>query len=119
MRILFVDDDPNMHRLVRLMFRNSPYKLETVSAARIALHKLNNNDFDLIISDLQMPEMDGITFLKELRAANHKQKVIIMSAFGLKQMTDVALANGASLILEKPFHKDQLFKAIARISKEI
>lgn len=116
MRILFVDDDPNMHRLVELMFRDSPIELESVSTARIALHKLGKEKFDLIISDLQMPEMDGISFLKKLQAGAHKQKVIIMSAFGLKQMADMALANGASLVLEKPFQKEQLLSAISKIS---
>ena len=95
MRILFVDDDPNMHRLVELMFRDAPFEFETAASARIALHKVGNKPYDCIISDLQMPGMDGITFIKELRVLNPRQKVIIMSAFGLKKMTD-----GSADILE-------------------
>ena len=116
MHILFVDDDPNMLRLVDLMLRNSPFEVEVTSSARIALHKLANQQFDLIVSDLQMPGMDEISFIKELRANNHKQKVIIMSAFGLKKLSDIALASGASLVLEKPFQKEQLVQAIKKIT---
>ncbi len=116
MHLLLIDDDPNMHRLIKLMLKNSQVHLEAVSSARIALKKLKDNFYDLIISDLQMPEMDGIAFLKELRARNHKVKVIIMSAYGLQKMDDIAIASGASLVLEKPIQKEKLFKAIQQVT---
>lgn len=115
MQLLLIDDDPNMRRLIKLMFKNTEIHLEAVSSARIALKKLEDKSYDLIISDLQMPEMDGIAFLKELKARKHKERVIIMSAFGLQKMSDMAVAAGASLVLEKPIQKEKLFKAIQQV----
>lgn len=119
MRVLFVDDDPNMHRLVELMFRDAPFESVNASSARVALHKLKNESFDCIISDLQMPEMDGLTFLEKLLLLNPDQKVIIMSAFGLKKLAETALASGAALVLEKPFQKKQLLQAIYSVINKV
>jgi len=115
MRLLFVDDDPNMHRLVELMLRDTSYQLEIVSSARMALYKINSDSYDVIISDLQMPGMDGIALIKELRSKNFLQPVVIISAYGLEKMAEMAINSGASMVLEKPFRREQLLEAIEKL----
>jgi len=118
MKLLLLDDDPNMRRLIKLMFKNTKIQLDTVASGRTALRKLKDSSYDLIISDLQMPEMDGIAFLKELKAGKHTEPVIIMSAYGLQKMADMALDAGAVMVLEKPIQKEKLFKAVKKIISE-
>jgi len=115
MKLLLVDDDPNMRRLITLMFKSSKIQLEAAASARTALRKLKDNTYDIIISDLQMPEIDGIAFLKELKAAGHSIPVIIMSAYGLQKLADMALEAGAVMVLEKPIQKKILLKAVNKI----
>jgi len=110
--ILIVDDDPNMHRLIQLYLNKTNAVVTTASSARVALHKMNSQSFNLMISDLQMPQMDGIELVRTVRAAGRTLPVLIISAFGLQTHAHNALNAGANKVLEKPFERKELLEAI-------
>lgn len=110
--ILAVDDDPNMHRLLKLYLRAEVFSVTTVSSGRMALHKLDTERFELIVSDIQMPQMDGIALVKEIRARKNAIPIIIISAFGTQAQAQKALDAGANVVVEKPFEQEKLVKII-------
>lgn len=110
--ILAVDDDPNMQRLLNFYLPANIFSVITVSSGRLALHHLSNREFDLVISDIQMPEMDGIELVKEIRQRNQNIPIIVVSAFGKLSQEQKILKVGANTILEKPFEQDKLIETI-------
>lgn len=111
-KILVVDDDPNMHRLIELYLNSEQYKITSVSSGRMALHKLKEAEFDLIISDIQMPQMDGIRMTEEIRKKNKDIPIIVISAFGKNSHSTQAREAGANLVIEKPFEQETLVDKI-------
>lgn len=112
--ILIVDDDPNMHRMLGLYLRNEPFEVDFASNGRIGLHKVSQNSYNLIISDLQMPEVDGITFIRQLKEKKASVPVIVISAFGYDQLINDAREAGACQVLQKPFDSKHLMRIIRR-----
>ena len=114
--ILFVDDDPNMQKMVELFMRKSKHKLSCAKNGRSALKYMENNNFDLVITDIQMPELDGLALIDEIRKINTDVPIVIISAFGQESMSRKALEKGAVKILHKPFESRQLFEVIDQFS---
>lgn len=110
--ILFVDDDPHMQKMVELFMRNSPHRLTCARNGRSALKMLVNNSFDLIITDIQMPELDGLSLIEEIRKTDLEIPIVIISAFGQDKMSQRAIQKGAAKILNKPFDSNQLLNVI-------
>lgn len=117
--ILAVDDDPNMQRLIKFYLASKIFSVTTVSSGRLALHQLATQNFDLIISDIQMPQMDGIDLVKEVRRRNQSLPVIIISAFGKSVHEQQLLQAGADIILEKPFEQERLIATIDDLLNKI
>ena len=116
-KILYVDDDPNMQKMVELFMRRSKHVLNSAKNGRSALKLLENNSYDLIITDIQMPELDGLSLIDEIKKQKLKVPVIIVSAFGQDNMSEIGLKKGAVKILLKPFESKQLFDAIDKYTK--
>lgn len=111
-KILFVDDDVNMQKMVEIFLRGQGVHLEFASNGRSALHKLGKNEFDLVFSDVQMPEMDGIELLKSILISFPKMPVVLVSAYEKNQLNSKALEHGAKAVINKPFDSAQLIAII-------
>ena len=103
--VLFVDDDPNMCRMIELFSKDQDINIQCAGNGRYALKYLAMQKYDLIFTDLQMPEMDGLSFLRHLRQTEITIPVIIISAFGQESDTKQALNLGASDVMSKPFDR--------------
>ncbi len=115
LKILVVDDDPNMHRLINLYLKDSKAEVVTTSSGRMALQKMTKQGFHLIISDMQMPQMDGIELVKKIRSLGSTIPVLIVSAFGYYSHASKAIRAGANVVLEKPFERDELLRVIKQL----
>ncbi len=113
-KVLFVDDDPHMHRIVNILLEKENFALEFARNGRIALHLIEQNKYDLIISDIQMPELDGLNLIKKLREKFADIPVVLISAYGLEQISTMAKESGAFDVLFKPFQRDVLVSVIKR-----
>lgn len=113
--ILAVDDEPHMLRLLeRIITEKTQYRIKTVNNSLEVPEILEQGDFDLIITDLKMPGMDGIDILKHVREHNRSEEVIIMTAFGSLESAIEALQQGVFDYITKPFKKEQIIFTVDR-----
>ena len=115
-RLLIVDDEINMQKVLRMLFKRYNYDVVTVSNGKEALNLLQNgNRFDLILSDLKMPEMDGIGLLKKLKDSGDITPLILITAYGSISEAVEAMKLGAADFITKPFNKEDLQSIVNRI----
>jgi CheY-like chemotaxis protein len=119
-RILLVDDVPAVRLSIRAALEAVGYQVLEASDGKEALTLLDSQGVDLIVTDLWMPNLDGVELLKRLRAGNANIRVIAISGGGMRKPIDVsaALAQtwGADAVLYKPFDNDDLVAEIKRLA---
>jgi len=113
-RILIVDDKEMMRDSVATMLSRKGHGVTVSSGARAALDKIAARPFDAVITDLQMPEMDGLELLAEIRRHDEQLPVVFMTAFGTVETAVAAMKRGAFDYLTKPFSGDALLVAVDR-----
>ena len=116
-RILLVDDDPGLLRLLSIRLRAEQYEVEAVESAHRALAVLNRFEPDLVITDLRMDKMDGIGLLKELQERSPGLRVLIVTAHGTIPDAVAATQSGAFGFLTKPIDKQELLDHVERALK--
>ncbi|HWP56363.1 MAG TPA: sigma-54 dependent transcriptional regulator [Candidatus Acidoferrales bacterium] len=107
-RVLVVDDEPNILALFERVLGKEGYRVECASAAEAALGRLETEWFDLIISDLKMPGLDGLELLKRAKALNPGVPFVILTAYGTVESAVTAMKEGANDYLTKPINNEQL-----------
>lgn len=118
-RILVVDDEPSIVTLVKFNLENSGFQVETASDGRQAVILAKMNEYDLIVLDIMLPELDGMDVLKELRKAEVEIPVILLTAKDEELDKILGLELGADDYITKPFSPRELVarvKAILRRS---
>jgi two-component system response regulator GlrR len=116
-KILLVDDDPGLLRLLSIRLRAEDYEVEAVESAHKALAVLHRFRPDLVITDLKMDKMDGIGLLKELQTKSPGLRVVIITAHGTIPDAVTATQSGAFGFLTKPIDKDELMETVERAMK--
>jgi CheY-like chemotaxis protein len=104
--VLVVDDDPAVQRLLERIIRNEGHDPVVVASGREALGRLVSATFDLIITDINMPDVDGIELILAVRESGHDMPIIAISGGGLipaDSLLQDARALGAIEIVSKPF----------------
>ena len=118
-KILVVDDEIYMRRLLfDLLKQNGGYLVEVASSAEEALEKIKGAAFDLIISDIMMPGMNGFELLKEIRAMNIETAVIFITGYGSVDAAVEAIKLGVIDYIEKPFDIEQFKNLVSKILNE-
>jgi len=110
--ILIVDDDPEMHDLVRAMLKDSHWSPDCVLRGEAALAKLKDQTYDVILTDILMPEMDGLTLLQWIQSVSPETKVLIMTAANRPDRVAGSIRGHAAGYLSKPFSRGQLLEAL-------
>jgi len=111
-RILVVDDDPHFLRVLARILSGENFLVTSAAGACDALELLKCAQFDLVISDLRMPDCDGLNFLESLRQAGNTVPVIILTAYGEVDTYLAAMNAGATEYLNKPIQSDELLKTV-------
>ena len=117
--ILLVEDDESVRGVLRRMLERAGYTVVPTSNGKAALRTLEEGRFDLVITDIVMPEMDGIEFVRALRRMSVRPKVIAISG-GRGSATSylaMALAFGAEATLAKPVSATELIEEIERVMR--
>jgi DNA-binding NtrC family response regulator len=117
-RILLVDDVENARIGLSRLLTNEGFVVDTVSNGFEALSFLRQQDVDLIISDINMPEMNGIGFLKELNKNFPKSNVIMITAYGGVESYIEAMNLGAFEYVNKPIKIEELKSILKKIFKD-
>ncbi len=106
--ILVVDDDPAMRHLLSVILTDHGWEARAVSAAQDALRELEARDYDLVLTDVRMPGMDGLALLAAIQRLRPELTVIVMSAYGAQEAALEAMKAGAYDYLSKPFKRDEV-----------
>jgi DNA-binding NtrC family response regulator len=113
-RILIVDDDQRTRRVLQILARKMDLSAETAAGADLGLACFRRERSDLVVTDLKMPEKDGLELLTELRAIDAEVPVIVLTAHGTVTTAVAAMKLGAVDFLQKPFDVDALELVIRR-----
>lgn len=114
-RLLIVDDEPGLCELLADSFRLSGFEVETALDGLSALRILERAKFDLVITDVSMPHLDGLELVQKLRENNGNQPVIVLSARNSKPDINAALRLGADDYVSKPFGLEELSLRVAAV----
>ena len=116
--VLLVDDDDNVLKTISPMLTDAGYNVLSVTKARAGFDQLQSHSVDLIITDIIMPEMEGIEFILKLRKESPSVPIIAISGSGRSSRFDyltMARRLGATAVLEKPFGREELLSVVAEV----
>jgi two-component system NtrC family response regulator len=112
MRILLADDDTSLRRVIQFKLENNGYKVTAVADGQHALDRLRDDRFDLLLSDIKMPRVDGIELLEHAKNLQPDLKVILITAHATVSQAVEAVKLGAFDYITKPFEDERLFVAL-------
>ncbi len=116
-RILVIDDNPNILDILAEMLTNAGYEVVEATNGKEGVRLFRQMHFDLVITDLLMPEKDGLEVVMELRKDFPEVKIITLSGgdiYGHSSL-ETSTALGAALSIRKPFTEDQLLGAVREV----
>lgn len=117
-RILVVDDDVGICECVEWIFQRKGYECVVANTGAAGVAKLRSGDFDLVITDLKLPDMSGFDIIGEVKQLDLEIPVILMTSFSSMESAIEALRKGAIDYVIKPFHNDEFAFAAERAINE-
>jgi len=114
-RIFFVDDEPQVRKIVQRTIERHGYDVVCFEDGTSCLNELAIGDCDLLITDVNMPKLDGIELLEKVKKMRPLLDVLIVTGYGNIPMAVRAVKNGAYDFIEKPLDRDRLIPAIQDI----
>ena len=116
-RILIVDDEKKMRHILQLILEREGFKTEQAENGRVALDMLKNGRFSLMITDLKMPELDGLSLLDAAKKNDPDFPVVVITAFGTIENAVEAMQKGAIDYITKPFEEEKILITVSRSLK--
>ncbi|PJE46321.1 MAG: DNA-binding response regulator [Sediminibacterium sp.] len=113
--ILVVEDELNLHEALKLNLEMEGYEVTSAYDGNEALKKVENAYFDLIIMDIMLPELDGISVTESIRVHNNEVPILMLSAKNAPADKVLGLKKGADDYLTKPFNLDELLIRVAKL----
>ena len=110
--LLIVEDDLTFSTMLKTWLKKKGFEVETVGTCTRAKKMLSTGSFDLILSDLRLPDQDGLTLLSSLRDKSDQTPFIIMTSYAEVQNAVLAMKRGATDYIKKPIQPDELLKKI-------
>ena len=117
-QILFVEDDAMNRRVVKDMLSVAGAEMSEAEDAESGLKMIDEGDYNIILMDLRMPGMDGLTAIRHIRSRTDSKStlpVIVVTADTAANLREICLTNGADEVLMKPVAMNALFDAIGRM----
>src|SRR5210317_2130635 len=105
--ILVVDDELSMREFLKILLEKEGHRVTTASDASSVLDLMQNEDFDLVLSDIRMPGMGGLSLLEKIKEINNSIPVIMITAYASPENAVVAMKSGAFDYITKPFKVDE------------
>ena len=116
-KVLIVDDSVSMRQMVGFTLRQGGYDVVEAEHGQDALNKLQSTTVDLVLTDLNMPVMDGITLIQNLRRipAMKSKPILMLTTEGLAAKKEQGKAAGATGWIVKPFDPEKLLQTLAKV----
>lgn len=119
MTVLIVDDEADVSRGLTEFLCEQGYSAEAAVGGADAVSRLGKARFDLVVSDIRMPDLDGVQLLRKIKAEWPAAEVILMTAYGSKESAIEALRLGAYDYIEKPFDVEELLNATVNCLRSV
>ncbi|HEY3359317.1 MAG TPA: sigma-54 dependent transcriptional regulator [Polyangia bacterium] len=113
-RILLADDDASLRRVIEFNLQELGYQVDAVGAGAEALIRLREHEYDLVVTDIKMPDVDGLTVLDGVKRLQPRAPVILITAFASVEAAVEAMKRGAYDYVTKPFNRDEFKLIVAR-----
>jgi len=113
-KVLIVDDEPNICDLLEELLSRQDYVIETCLSGQEALAKMKDDTYDMVISDLKMPGINGIELIKAVKAGSPDTAAVLVTGYATVETAVEALRFGADDYVTKPFNIDELRKVVSR-----
>jgi DNA-binding NtrC family response regulator len=117
--VLVVDDEAGMRMALQANFQREGWRVETASGASDALRKMRSESFPLVVTDVRMPDGNGLQLMRTVRNSHPSTAVIVLTAFGNVPEAVKAIQDGACDYLTKPISFEQLQVSVGRVMKNI
>jgi CheY-like chemotaxis protein len=114
-KILIVEDSPDNRLIVKIFLQHAGAEVLEAENGIVALQIIEKNEFDLVIMDIQMPELDGYQTMIRLKKADYKVPVIALTANALQEERDRCLLAGFRNYVTKPVKRDSLLKSVGEL----
>lgn len=111
-KILIVEDDVAFCTMLKTFLSKKNYEVTTAFSGSEASTKIQDHNFDVILTDVRLPDIDGITLLKEIQQKNASTQVIVMTGYAEVNMAVTAIKQGAFDYVSKPFNPDTILQTI-------
>jgi DNA-binding response OmpR family regulator len=118
MKILVVDDEEGARELFNTILTDEGYDVALAGSGEEALSLFKNQPFDLVITDIKMPVMDGLQLLQEIRKIGSKTDVIMVTAYGEVESYLKAMSLGAAEYINKPIRIKELKRIVHKVLTE-
>ena len=116
-KILIVDDNPEVLKLIANILETNEYEVETVSRGESAIKKLDSNDYDMVLTDLMMPDIDGMQVLEHVKSRASRTMCIILTGHGTIKSSVRAIKRGAFDYITKPVSPSELLIIVEKALK--
>lgn len=113
-KIMVVDDEAIMRNLLLKILEQEGYQVTLVSSAREAIEKLNSEKFEIVLSDVKMPDINGFELLKNIKKGWPQTAIIMMTGYGDAYTVKEALMLGADEYITKPFKSHEISLIVER-----
>jgi signal transduction histidine kinase/DNA-binding response OmpR family regulator len=115
--ILLAEDVLHNQQLISMYVRKTGANITIVENGKLALESIKNKQFDLVLLDMQMPVMDGITAVRKIRAMGYSHPVVALTANATKENKELCLREGCNDFLTKPIDRERLFQILEKYLK--
>ena len=116
-RVLVIDDEPNLRMILEATLKRGGYEVQAFESFSAAKLSLDTQDFDVVITDLQMPDASGMDVLSYCRQYSPDLPVILITAFGTVERAVSAMQMGAFDFILKPFQNEELFRVLSKATE--
>jgi DNA-binding NtrC family response regulator len=117
-KILVVDDDEDLRELIVQIFDSAEYQTFAAKNGKEAFRIVENNKLDVVLSDVRMPELDGVTLLKKIKEKYSTLPIVFLITGHSDLKAADAIKFGAAGLVNKPFDRDSLMLAIEKAVRE-
>jgi diguanylate cyclase (GGDEF)-like protein len=118
LRLLVVDDEEIMREFLREVLKDEGYEIDLAASGKEALRKMNSSEYDIVLTDIVMPELDGLGVVSATKELSYSPSVIVMTGYASMETAVESMKLGAADYITKPFNIDQIRIIVANAAEE-
>ncbi|MBT3259360.1 MAG: response regulator [Deltaproteobacteria bacterium] len=119
LEVLLLDDEPIVGKRLKPALAKIGCNVEVFEDPKKALERIDQKEFDIVVTDIRMDEVDGLQVLEHVRQSSERTKVIMITGYAMMAVAREAMEKGAFDFISKPFKPDDLRKVIAKAAKAL